>query len=79
MLLLDQPATLFWAEGMRKEAGGKLLPDSKRKDFETVKDAVCFAMETLSEGSRPTAQIETLATPLHYADIEKLYAGIKSA
>jgi hypothetical protein len=77
MLLLDQPAKVSWAEGMLKQADGKLLPNSKTKEFETVRSAVRFIMEAMNEGSKIIAVIDTDGARLHLADIENIYAQIK--
>lgn len=77
MLLLDQAATVSWVEGMLKQPDGKLVPDSKSKEFESVRLALRFVMEAMNEGSRPTALIDTDSTTLHQADIESMYASLK--
>jgi hypothetical protein len=77
MLLLDQAAKVSWVEGMLTQPNRKLLPNSKSKDFESVRNALRFIMETLNEGSRPSALIYTDGATLHQADIENMYAKIK--
>jgi len=76
-MLLDQPAKVSWAEGMVKHPDGKLVPNSKTKDFETIRIAVRFIMETIDEGSKTTAVIDFDGGRLHQTDIENMYAKIK--
>ena len=82
MLLSDQPATVMWVEAspmQSRTTGDKVLPDSRIKDFESVRSALQFIMETLSATSRSTAQIRTEGAMLYQADIEAMYAQLKQA
>ncbi len=54
----------------------KILPDNKKKDFESVRAALRFIMESLNDYSRTSAQIHTGGITLHQADIERMYAAI---
>jgi hypothetical protein len=79
-LLLDQPARVSWVEMgqmLTQSSGSKLVPDSRHKDFESVRIALRFIMETMNKGSQPSAQIHTDGATLYQADIEKMYAAIK--
>jgi hypothetical protein len=78
-LLLDQPARVTWTEGMRTSLGGKLLPDTRSKDFALVREGLSFIMKTLSASTRSTAQIHTGDITLYQADIERMYAAINQA
>jgi hypothetical protein len=77
MLLLDQPAKVDWVDGTRTAPDGKILPNSKNKDFESVRSAIRFIMETMNEGNRHSALIHTNGATLHQADIEAMYATLK--
>jgi hypothetical protein len=77
MLLLDQPAAVSWVDGMRKEPSGKLVPNSKSENFESVRLGLQFVMETLSGNCRETALIHTDDVTLHQADIKNMYASLK--
>ena len=76
-LLLDQPATVSWVEGVVKQPDGKMLPNSKSKDFESVRLALRFIMETMNEHHRPNALIYADNITLHEAAIKGMYAVIK--
>ncbi|MGA8496665.1 MAG: hypothetical protein WB764_14370 [Xanthobacteraceae bacterium] len=75
-LLLDQPATVTWIEGMKTSVGGKLLPDSRSRDFSSVRDAVKFIMESLT-ADRDHAEIKTGEITLYPLDIRAMYAKLK--
>jgi hypothetical protein len=82
MLLLDQAATVSWADMSQMRPvrpGVALTTHSRNKDFESVRNAVLFIMETLDKGSRTSALIHTDGATLHYADIEAIYAKIKQS
>lgn len=62
---------------MRTRSDKKLVPNTESKDFESVRNALRFIMETMSEGHRSTAQIHLDEnTTLYEADIKRWYAEL---
>jgi hypothetical protein len=51
--------------------------NGKDRKFESVENAVIFVMETLSDGDRATAIIQTDSRSIGLADIEAIYDGMK--
>lgn len=77
MLLLEQPARVTWVDGMKTRPDRKIIPNSKSKDFETIREALRFIMEKINIAHRSTAQIHSDALTLYEADIKRMYAEIK--
>ena len=77
MMTLDQAAKVAWIEtGQIKRHSGDLIKGSSR-EFESVRNAVLFVMETIAPNSRHTAMILTDGATLYPAEIEAIYAKIK--
>lgn len=51
--------------------------NGKDRKFESVENAVIFAMETLSDGDRATVVIQTDGRSIDLAEIEAIYDGMK--
>jgi hypothetical protein len=75
---MTEAATVFWhsTEMFKSEPHSKISRGRDRK-FESVENAVTFAMETLSEGDRSTAMVETDQRSIHLRDIQAIYEGMR--
>jgi len=75
---MTEAATVFWysQEIERPADGAKKLGGRDRK-FESVENAVTFAMEKLSATERGTSMIMTHSRSIYPMDMKGIYEGLK--
>jgi hypothetical protein len=66
---LDEPAEVHWPENLSSD----IVRGAHKKSCETVAEAVCYVMETLSEPFRPSAYISVPGQHLDYRAILAIY------
>jgi hypothetical protein len=77
-LPMTEAATVLWhsTEMFKPEPHSKISRGRDRQ-FESVENAVRFVMETLSDGDRATAMIQTDNRSIHLDDIVAIYGGLQ--
>ena len=77
---MSEAATLFWhSTEMITPGRHEKIDRGKDRKFESVENAVKFAMESLSAGDRSTAMIQTDSRSIHLLDIEAIYKSLSKA
>ena len=71
---MSEAATVFWTLfRMTDRKLGEPIVGEQNREFESVENALTFAMENLSWVDRQTVLIQTDYGSLHLADIEERY------
>jgi hypothetical protein len=78
---MSQSATVYWiheAAMMLMQPGTSIVHAGKDQSFGDLDGAVRFVMEKLPEGLRSTARIQTNHASIQFADIKRLYKGLRA-
>ena len=82
MSQLDEPATVTWTEMVEMHPRGPRrlkLDFTRSRNFESVRNAVLFVMESMTAINRSTAMIHTDEGQISFAEITTLYNQIKKS